>query len=86
MQHTSDGSLSPFEPYDEMNIVDGESHGVEESMRVMYEDPVQREEKKRLMSLFETQGDGDGTQSGMNGGGGGTKKSRTRRSARVAGF
>jgi DNA replication regulator DPB11 len=81
-----DRSLSPFEPYDELNLIDGGGRSYEESMRVMYEDPGQLEEKKRLMSLFETQ-----TQSGddsRTGGRKGGKKAPTavRRSTRMAGF
>jgi DNA replication regulator DPB11 len=52
----------------------------------MYEDPGQRDERKRLMSLFETQ-----TQGGGDGRGVGKKSGRkgppaVRRSTRVAGF
>jgi DNA replication regulator DPB11 len=52
----------------------------------MYEDPGQRDEKKRLMSLFETQ-----TQSGDESRAGSRKGSKTgpavvRRSTRMAGF
>ena len=78
-------SLSPFESYDELSLIDG-ARSYEESMRVTYEDPGQRDEKKRLMSLFETQ-----TQSGEDSHAAGRKGGRkgpaaVRRSTRVAGF
>lgn len=76
-------SLSPFEPHDELNLVNGGGRFYEESMRVTYEDPGQREEKRRLMSLFETQGEesrGAGRKEGRKG------PALVRRSTRVAGF
>jgi DNA replication regulator DPB11 len=76
-------SLGPFEPYDELNINDQDNQSVEESMRVMYEDPGQRDEKKRLMSLFESQNE-DGK--ALCGSGKQPKGVRTRRSTRIAGF
>jgi len=80
-----DRSLSLFESYDELSLIDG-ARSYEESMRVTYEDPGQRDEKKRLMSLFETQ-----TQSGEDSRAAGWKGGRkgpaaVRRSTRVAGF
>lgn len=72
-----------FEPY---NAVDEfEIEGVksqEESMRVMYEDPGQRDEKKRLISLLKNQGGGEEDSLGSNSG----FEKRTRRSLRIAGF
>jgi DNA replication regulator DPB11 len=54
----------------------------EESMRVTYEDPGERDEKKRLMSILESQGESDSTTKG------GRRKGKgvVRRSLRVAGF
>lgn len=44
---------------DELNLV-GEGQSFEESMRVMYEDPGQLEEKEKLMKLLESQTQGEG--------------------------
>lgn len=81
-----DRPLNQYEPYDELDLVEGNEQPFEESMRVMYEDPGQRDEKKRLMSLFESQNQG-GDES-YSGGRSGTKKgaSAIRRSTRMAGF
>ncbi|KAF8193425.1 hypothetical protein BJ912DRAFT_241190 [Pholiota molesta] len=70
--------------YDDLSISGGSSstRSQEESMRVMYEDPGQRDEKRRLMSLLKSQSGGEeeaGSKPGSIG-------SRTRRSARVPGF
>lgn len=48
----ADPSLNPFESYaDDLEVADnGESQ--QESVRVMYEDPGQRDEKRRLMNLL----------------------------------
>ncbi|KII84392.1 hypothetical protein PLICRDRAFT_179634 [Plicaturopsis crispa FD-325 SS-3] len=88
-----DHRMSPFDGEDEMNVIDG--HDGDESMRVMYEDPGQRDEKERLMNLFggagevrkslrqdksEKDGKGGGRRSD-NGSGG-----LIRRSTRIAGF
>lgn len=70
---------------DELNLSEGAVYdeyegAVEESMRVTYEDPGQRDEKKRLMSLFGSQDD-----EGKNG----KKPNRgkaSRKSSRIAGF
>lgn len=77
-------SLSPFESYDELNINDGDGQLVEESMRVTYEDPGQRDEKKRLMSLFESQSEEGRASRGSAKKGKASVK--TRRSTRIAGF
>jgi DNA replication regulator DPB11 len=54
---------------------------VEGAMRVIYEDPGQREEKRRLMSLFEGQAGGrDALGSAEKG------RGLVRRSTRIAGF
>lgn len=74
-----DDSMSPFETYDELNLL--ESSIVDDSMRVTYEDPGQREERRRLMSLLKVGGADD-----MNGKAGGKESSRIRRSSRIAGF
>ncbi|KAF8963182.1 twin BRCT domain-containing protein [Flammula alnicola] len=59
-------------------------HGqAKESMRVMYEDPGQREEKKRLMNLLKSQ-TGEESMSTLSGSRDFDRK--TRRSARIAGF
>jgi len=80
--------LSPFEPYDELNLVDGRPY--EESMRVTYEDPGQRDEKRRLMSLFEIQTPegAEGGEVGKEGRGrkGSASATVVRRSTRMAGF
>jgi DNA replication regulator DPB11 len=56
----------------------------EESMRVMYEDPGQRDEKKRLLNLLKNQA-GGGEEDSLGSSSGGFGK-RTRRSMRIAGF
>lgn len=84
-----EGSLSSFDSYDESGINDGNNQLAEESMRVLYEDPGQRDEKKRLMSLFESQPQVGEAEKGVAGVKGGGKKSRgksVRRSQRIAGF
>lgn len=70
-----------FEMYDDddMNLLERSNVG-EESMRVTYVDPGQRDEKKRLMSLLR----GDNVLE--VGEGGKTPSLRTRRSSRIAGF
>jgi hypothetical protein len=50
-------------------------------MRVMYEDPGQLEERKRLLGMFESQ-----TLDEDDGKGGKKAKGTTRRSTRIAGF
>ena len=70
-----------FESYnavDEFEYEGGKSQ--EESMRVMYEDPGQRDERKRLMSLLKNQAGGEEDSLGS-----GFEK-RARRSMRIAGF
>ena len=63
--------IAHLRAYDELNLIDGGGRSYEESMRVMYEDPGQLEDrKKRLMSLFETQtqsGDDSRTGGGKDG-------------------
>lgn len=76
-------SLSPFEANDELNMVHEGGASYEESMRVRYEDPGERDERKRLMSLFESQTTGADDITGLG------KKVGTkavRRSTRMAGF
>jgi DNA replication regulator DPB11 len=74
----------PYEPYDELNITDGESTITEQSIRVMYEDPGQRDEQHRLMSLFES---GAGLKTGRGGRKGAANPGRTtRRSTRIGGL
>jgi DNA replication regulator DPB11 len=74
--------VNPFESYvDDLHA--GKSQQ-EESMRVMYEDPGQQEEKKRLMRLLKGQtGDEEsmGTSMTLSG-----SERKTRRSTRIAGF
>jgi DNA replication regulator DPB11 len=75
---------NPFESYnavDEFENQIGKSQ--EESMRVMYEDPGQRDEKKRLMSLLKNQGGGDEDSLGFSSS---EFEKRARRSTRLAGF
>ena len=55
----------------------------ESSMRVMYEDPGQRDEKKRLMNLLKNQAGGE---EDLLGSSSGVFDKRTRRSVRIAGF
>lgn len=53
-------SSSPLEiEIDELNLM-GEGQPYEESMRVMYEDPGQLEEKEKLIKLLESQTPGEG--------------------------
>ena len=52
-------------------------------MRVMYEDPGQRDEKKQLMSLLKSQGGGVEDSLGSSGS---EFEKRARRSMRIAGF
>lgn len=75
-------SINPYESFDDLNV-NGENSGAkEESVRVMYEDPGQRDEKKRLMNLLKSQADDV-----LPGSGKGAKSlGRTRKSARIAGF
>lgn len=70
-----------FENDDELNIIDGDGITQEQSMRVMYEDPGQLEERKRLLGMFESQ-----TLDEHSGHGGKRAKVFTRRSTRIAGF
>jgi hypothetical protein len=56
----------------------------ESSMRVMYEDPGQRDEKKRLMNLLKNQAGGE--EDSLAGSSGGFGKKTRRRSVRIAGF
>ncbi|KAF8813526.1 hypothetical protein BYT27DRAFT_7131662 [Phlegmacium glaucopus] len=73
----------PFESYNAVDEFEHESvKSQEESMRVMYEDPGQRDEKKRLISLLKNQG---GVEEDSLGSSGGFEK-RARRSMRIAGF
>ena len=75
-------SIGDFESYPhELNLGDQESQA--ESMRVMYEDPGQREEKKRLMSLLKSQG-GEGESMTLSASRDVEKQAR--RSTRIAGF
>jgi DNA replication regulator DPB11 len=73
-----------FESFDTPTVMTGDIDLTEQSMRVTYEDPGERDEKKRLMSLFERPveeaeplGKADGRKKG---------KGLVRRSLRVAGF
>lgn len=84
--------ISPFETFDELSFLD--TNGPDDSMRVIYEDPRQQEEKKRLMSLLKIGGVGTSLSEGISSGNEGTSKigasgkgaSRARRSSRIAGF
>lgn len=74
-----------FESYNAVDEFEHEGRNFQEesSMRVMYEDPGQRDEKKRLMNLLKNQagGEEDPLVSSNSGFG-----KRTRRSVRIAGF
>ena len=74
-----------FESYNAVDEFENEGGNFQEesSMRVMYEDPGQRDEKKRLMNLLKNQagGEEDPLVSSNSGFG-----KRTRRSVRIAGF
>ena len=74
--------MNPFESYvDDLHA--GKSQQ-EESMRIMYEDPAQQEEKRRLMRLLKGQNvdeESTGTSMTLSG-----SERRTRRSTRIAGF
>ena len=72
--------VETFETYDDdLNLFERSNVG-EESMHVVYVDPGQRDEKKRLMSLLRND-------SVLEVGEGGKASSlRTRRSSRIAGF
>ena len=74
-----------FEPYNAVDEFEHEGGNFQEesSMRVMYEDPGQRDEKKRLMNLLKNQAGGEEDQ--LVGSSGGFEK-RRRRSVRIAGF
>ena len=74
---------STFEGFDGRSGVDGEVHPADESMRVMYEDPGERDEKKRLMSLLGNHVEVEQREVGT---GVGRKRPLVRRSVRVAGF
>ena len=73
-----------FEPYNAVDEFenDGGNFQEESSMRVMYEDPGQRDEKKRLMNLLKNQAGGE--EDPLVGSSGGFGKRR--RSVRIAGF
>lgn len=73
-------SMSPFEQCNEPNLVD--SMAADETMRVMYEDPGQRDEKRRLMNLLKSSTPPET----VNGESNGSVSARTRRSTRIAGF
>ena len=74
-----------FEPYNAVDEFENEGGNFQEesSMRVMYEDPGQRDEKKRLMNLLKKQAGGEEDPLVSSNGGFGK---RTRRSVRIAGF
>ena len=74
-----------FESYNAVDEFENEGSNFrdESSMRVMYEDPGQRDEKKRLMNLLKNQAGGE--EDPLVGSSGGFGK-RTRRSVRIAGF
>lgn len=74
----------PFESYNAADEFEHESVKSQEesSMRVMYEDPGQRDEKKRLMTLLKNQGGGEEDALGSSSG----FEKRARRSMRIAGF
>lgn len=73
-----------FEPYNAVDEFENEGGSFleENSMRVMYEDPGQRDEKKRLMNLLKNQagGEEDPLVGSSNGFG------KRRRSVRIAQF
>jgi DNA replication regulator DPB11 len=73
-----------FESYNAVDEFESEGGNFQEesSMRVMYEDPGQRDEKKRLMNLLKNQAGGEDDPLVSSGGFG----KRTRRSVRIAGF
>ncbi|KJA25092.1 hypothetical protein HYPSUDRAFT_214141 [Hypholoma sublateritium FD-334 SS-4] len=76
----NDGAINPFDS----SYADDLSPQ-EESMRVMYEDPGQRDEKKRIMNLLRgTSGEEDAATPSVNGSRDFDKKAR--RSTRIAGF
>ena len=69
-----------FELYeDDINLLERSNVG-DESMRVTYVDPGQRDEKKRLMSLLKSDSVLEVGESGK------ASSLRTRRSSRIAGF
>ena len=72
-----------FEPYNAVDEFENEGGFFQEesSMRVMYEDPGQRDEKKRLMNLLKAGGGEEDPLVGSSGGFG-----KRRRSVRIAGF
>ena len=72
----------PFVSYNAVDEFDGANFQEESSMRVMYEDPGQRDEKKRLMNLLKNQAGGE--EDPLVGSSGGFGKRR--RSVRIAGF
>ena len=73
----NDGAINPFDA----SYADDLPQQEESSMRVMYEDPGQRDEKKRIMSLLKgTAGEEDAAATPSLSG------SRPRRGARIAGF
>ena len=61
--------------------IDVEEGRTQESMRVMYEDPGQMDERNRLMNLFGSQRTQDEGIDGRK-----SKQRSVRRSSRVAGF
>ena len=73
-----------FESFDAVEEFENEGGNFQEesSMRVMYEDPGQRDEKKRLMNLLKNQAGGE--EDPLVGSSGGFGKRR--RSVRIAGF
>ena len=78
-----DDSMTPFDPLDEFSLQ--ERHVVDDTMRVTYEDPCQREERQKLMKLLKGAGKGKGGK-GVGGVDGGEKGVVVRRSSRIAGF
>lgn len=76
----NDGAVNPFD-----SSYADDLPPQEESMRVMYEDPGQRDEKKRIMKLLKgTAGEEDAATPSLNGSRDFDKKAR--RSTRIAGF
>lgn len=80
-------TLSQFEPpTDPLDLFGGDGASYEESMQVRYEDPGERDERERLLSIFESQSLVAEDGRGKRGGGGRKGPAAARRSTRMAGF
>lgn len=79
-----DDSMSPFGDFDDDFKIHEQRREEDDMIRITYEDPGQREERRRLMGLMKAKGGGkDEVAVPMDSN---PREMRTRRSSRIAGF